>query len=838
PHQRPNRVFFNPYVPGEVWIASNGAGMLVGNASTAQREFHFNASSFSVNENAGTATITVDRTGDVANSMSVDYVVNAGTASAADFTSTKLATGITGTLTFLPGQSSVTFTIPIVNDSLVEGDDTVLLGLSGPIGGNLLGSINSATLTILDDDTAPPTVAEQFVPRGISGGGALYFPSFSPHNPDEFYLATDMSQMFHSVNGGESWDFSTFNELRWSNRINGVQFTSDPLVLYALDATTPKFPTPLKSIDGGQTWLKPGAVGFASNWLSTDSAKRIYADPESSQRIIVQSSKELFFSNDGGTTFVSKIGIIGGAGLHSGGAFFDGQTIFVASNQGLLLSTDDGASFNVVSSVSGWGAGEVIYSLAGAKENGITRLYAVTVPASAAGSINPPINTVVPGLYVIDWGQSSWTSLQSKFAPSDRFEFVATSRYDIDTAYVAAQMPVSNFKVAAVFKTSDGGQSWINSFQVNANAGNPAPNGNIETGWNGLGADRNFSATILGMAVSVNDPNTVMISDFFAAHLTTDGGTSWRQVYVPPDQDHPAGANATKGDPYSSNGLNNTTVWWIEWSDANTIFAANDDIVGQRSTDGGNTWSFNYQGLSGENYHIGNYQLPDPNNVGQNRSVLVASTGTGLPIYTSIGLDESASNPTTGKLFYSTDKGATWTMLFDFVDKQVVWSAVDPADPSTMYASASNFNGGGIFVSRDIVAAINSGGTATFTALNQPTRTEGHPLTVEAIGPNQIVATFSGRKPNSTQTFTDSSGVFVATINPVTNVATWTDKSDPGMHYWTKDLVIDPNDPQRWYVGVATAFGNVQGPWDAKLPGIYMTPDAGNTWHRIFTQDA
>ena len=31
---------------------------------------------------AGAATITVDRTGDIANSMSVDYVVNAGTATA------------------------------------------------------------------------------------------------------------------------------------------------------------------------------------------------------------------------------------------------------------------------------------------------------------------------------------------------------------------------------------------------------------------------------------------------------------------------------------------------------------------------------------------------------------------------------------------------------------------------------------------------------------------------------------------------------------------------------------------------------------------------------------
>lgn len=34
--------------------------------------------------------------------------------------------------------------------------------------------------------------------------GALFAPSFSPHNANEVYLSCDMSELFHSTNLGES----------------------------------------------------------------------------------------------------------------------------------------------------------------------------------------------------------------------------------------------------------------------------------------------------------------------------------------------------------------------------------------------------------------------------------------------------------------------------------------------------------------------------------------------------------------------------------------------------------------------------------------------------------
>jgi hypothetical protein len=111
----------------------------------------FNAANFNVNENAGTATVTVDRVGGNSSAVSVHYSMSAGSATAgSDFTS------VSGNLNWAAGDlSSKTFTVPIKDDSLNENSETISLGLSSPTGGATWEVRRLPALTIVDDDPCP-----------------------------------------------------------------------------------------------------------------------------------------------------------------------------------------------------------------------------------------------------------------------------------------------------------------------------------------------------------------------------------------------------------------------------------------------------------------------------------------------------------------------------------------------------------------------------------------------------------------------------------------------------------------------------------------------------------
>ena len=103
-----------------------------------------------VGESSGVATIEVQRTGDVGQPASVSYQTSGGTATpGTDYAPAN------GELSFTAGQTTASLTIPITDDDVFEGDETVELTLTSPVGVPL-GSPATTSLTIRDDD--PPAV--------------------------------------------------------------------------------------------------------------------------------------------------------------------------------------------------------------------------------------------------------------------------------------------------------------------------------------------------------------------------------------------------------------------------------------------------------------------------------------------------------------------------------------------------------------------------------------------------------------------------------------------------------------------------------------------------------
>jgi hypothetical protein len=115
----------------------------------------FLSSSFSVAENGGHIDVTVNRAGDTSGPATVDYAtVDQGLPGQASQKSDyEIALG---TLTFAAGETSKTFTILIVDDNIVESNESIDLVLSNPKGANVsLGSPNTSVVIIMDNDTVP-----------------------------------------------------------------------------------------------------------------------------------------------------------------------------------------------------------------------------------------------------------------------------------------------------------------------------------------------------------------------------------------------------------------------------------------------------------------------------------------------------------------------------------------------------------------------------------------------------------------------------------------------------------------------------------------------------------
>lgn len=642
---------------------------------------------------------------------------------------------------------------------------------------------------------------EDWSARGAGGGGALFSPSINPVNPGEMYIASDMGEVFHTTNGGASWNMVDHNELHGAQN-SKVQFTANSQVLYSIDYTD-DLVRPTKSSDGGQTWTPLAADPTFGE------AMTLIADYNNANRVLVSDYSHLFVSTNGGASFTQRFSTGDGAGLHIAGALFDGNNIYVGTNQGVLVSTNGGTSFSVAP-YTGIPSSQRIASFAGAKEGSVTRLWAVTMGVDDVyAGIQGWDHGGYAGIYRIDAGQSAWTPITSGI-PSDATPFyVSAAMNDVDTVYVSGG---SDSERPTVFRSATGGGNWQAVLQTVNNA-------NVQTGWSGDGGVRGWSygETALGFTVSPLDSTRAVITDYGFAHSTQNSGTSWKALYVTPDDLNAAGASIPAGLSYKSSGLENTTSWDLNWTDATHIIGSYSDIRGTVSNDGGQSWSFNYTGHALNSMYR---SVKQPIS-----GVVYAATSSVHDMYQSTYLTDARIDGGNGSVLFSTNNGAAWQTMHNF-GSVVTWVESDPSNANRLYAAVADSVTGGIYVTNNALAGAGS----TWTKLTNPPRTEGHAFNIRVLDDGTLVVSYSGRR-DAGGAFTASSGVFVSTDGG----QTWLDRSAAGMRYWTKDVVIDPHDPTQrtWYASVFSGWGGAPN----GLGGLYRTTDRGVTWTRINALD-
>jgi len=138
-----------------------------------------------VTEDGTSVSILVGRFLGTTGAISVNFATANGTASAgSDFTTT------TGTLTWADGDTAIkTITVPILQDTALEGRENFLVTLSGATGGASVGSAggtsSSATVSIIDDDP------DNYPPGGVVPANYVQATPTLPWSfePDDGYLS-------------------------------------------------------------------------------------------------------------------------------------------------------------------------------------------------------------------------------------------------------------------------------------------------------------------------------------------------------------------------------------------------------------------------------------------------------------------------------------------------------------------------------------------------------------------------------------------------------------------------------------------------------------------------
>ncbi len=437
---------------------------------------------------------------------------------------------------------------------------------------------------------------------GLGGGGTMFCPQVSPwqvdaQHPETFFVSCDQGGLYQSVDGGETW---TLLDGRIAHGWNDFSVAFDPSTDGHLAAWHPAHGMQLSS-DRGQTWptqlmLPSSATGdpvFATAAaFSPTSGQYLLVGTKSDSTFAIQridlTVSSPSWSTPSGIPLNTQVVSIAFASAFA-------TSCFVATIDGVYWSQDTGATFTALPGIA---AGTTINDLAVASDSTGVSLYSSlqvvaggygtvwSLNITASGSADPAwtnISGTLPTTSVTDSsGNTQWSE----------YGFVSAASGDRSTLYVGVFNPVvtSGGPNYAVYKGNVSGSSvaWSGVYDGYVEDGQV----NVEAGWveppPPAGRDWGFGGAPTGFIVDPKSSQKALYTNMAAVQITTDGGTSWSELYT----SQAATASASAPALWQTTGLDVTTTWHydIQWASPEVHLMSCTDIGLLRSEDG-ETWS-------------------------------------------------------------------------------------------------------------------------------------------------------------------------------------------------------------------------------------------------------
>ncbi len=657
---------------------------------------------------------------------------------------------------------------------------------------------------------------------GPGGAGAMFEATVSPHDPDVFFMRCDMTGAYATEDGGASW--RTFNL-----RTVVQAFEFDP--------------------------LDPGTI-YASNsglYVSHDLGHRwrlLYPDP-------ANITAETMVGDEAGQRFVTVDGMPGGSIERICVDPADNRRIYIAvappgaDSVRLMVSTDKGASWRTLASVTGRKALEIfsprVTGAPGRVALVTDRAFAAVDLADGAVQYSElPIKSIREAtggvedehgvIYLLtgygrgrsldDWGVfrsddggESWqrrsSGLQGEWsggdAPPASLISLDASAAHPETLYLSiGEFPADvDGKLeyhAGIMKSSNGGRDWQWVYRANSEVVLSANSTEYWRDWSyGTG---DWSPWSVG--VSPSDPD-VCYGAGTRNLRTVDGGRKWRQIV---SDNLPDGSSATRG-------TEGTTTYGVHFDpfDDEHLLISYTDLGAYHSFNGGKSWYHTIRGIPVEWRNTCYWVAFDPAVEG-----LLWGAWTNvhdLPRSKMYRSGNLVNGRKKGGVAVSHDSGRSWEKSSSGIPPATVCTHIvldknSPAGSRTLYVCGY---GSGVFKSVD-------GGRSWNSADN-------------GLGPNRNAWRIT-MLPSGTlylivaRGYEDGRVVDGALYRSDDGAESWRPVALPDGVNAPNDLVFDPSDPRRMYLSCWPSDQEQS----ERHGGLLRTEDGGGSWERVFDGDA
>ena len=676
---------------------------------------------------------------------------------------------------------------------------------------------------------------------GPGGGGAMFNPAINPSDSNHAFVSCDMTGSFVTYDGGKQWRM--FN-LRGVTRFYSFD-RNNPDVVYA--GTSNML---FKSLDKGVSWntIYPKPVNIVAIHSQGDHAsevvitkdsiitlvKNLAVDPDNSQRLFLLIRKQkidiwppsrgknsrfymaIMTSEDGGSNWkvLDKLPFELNDIFIDPTSPIDNRTIYISGKDGLGIKKDNEWRNTFLPER----AGPITQFVDGvdAKTNQHI-IYAI----SGQSYFNPEGSKNNSRIYMTTDGGENWKRIDESLlglkmdrADDPEFRSITTCYNHPGTIYVSyAKLKISKDSVSnGVAKSVDYGKTWTLVWKDVNNT----PSLNRKSGWLDERFGPGWGENPFHMAIADNNPEICYATDFGRTIKTTDGGSTWQQVYT----------NNVEGGGWKSRGLQVTTGYMLAFDpfDSLHVFMADTDTGLMESFDGGISWSSatNNNGVPGQWVNSTYWLVFDPDVKGRVWAVMSRNHDLPRPkMWRSLNMEDYM-----GGVLVSDNGGKTWQAISkDIGETAPTHILIDlESDPEsrTLYVCAF---GKGVYKSED--------GGVSWRQKNvgiDGARPMAWRITQRSDGELFLIVS---RKSDDGSIGNEKDGALYSSTD---GAETWVKMKMPEGVNGPMSLTIDLEAPNRLFLSAWGRYGETE-----YLPnrggGIYLSENDGKTWSAVLTKD-